>query len=363
MNAQLVLLTLLTVLALAFLGGCAKQSSAEQETPTEVAVYVGKVTRATMRARVDAYGTVEGEPAGGGKPAGSARLSAPVAGIVMSVPVREGDRVEAGSIVVRLDDRLALAQVEKARHAVEFAEQNMTRQARLKSVEGTSEKALQEAAQQLAVAKTDLAAAEAQLAQVQLVSPIGGIVARINVQPGQTVEPNTVVAEVIDPTRLVVTVHVPVAEALRIKPGQPAELLFESSDHVAARGGVVYASPQVDEKTATVLVRVSVPPDAGLRAGQFVHVRIVTEERTSRLAVPREAVYTDHDGQSTLFIVDGGVARQRIVKVGLRDGNLVEVEGEDVVEGATVVTTGSYALPKETRVRILNADNATGTKE
>jgi multidrug efflux pump subunit AcrA (membrane-fusion protein) len=91
-----------------------------------------------------------------------------------------------------------------------------------------------------------------------------------------------------------------------------------------------------------------------LRSGQFVHVRIITEERFGKLAVPREAVYTDHDGQSTLSIVEGEVAKQKTVKAGLRDGGLVEVEGEGVSEGVTVVTLGSYALPKETRIRILS---------
>lgn len=363
MSTRLIWFGSLALLATAFLSGCGAPPDEEAKAPTEVAVQVGKVTRVTVRARVDAYGTVEGEPAGGGKPAGAARLSAPAAGIVLAVPVREGDRVDAGTVVVRLDDRPALAQVEKARHAVEFAEQQMARQTKLKTVEGTSEKALQEAAQQLASAKADLAAAQAQLAQVQLASPIAGIVARIHVQPGQTVEPNTVVAEVIDPARLVATVHVPAAEAARLKAGQPAELLLERSTSLAGLGKVLYVSPLVDEKTATVLVRASVPPEAGLRAGQFVHVRVITEERAGRLAVPREAVYTDHDGQSTLSIVEGDVARQRAVKVGLRDGELVEVEGEGVSEGATVVTSGSYALPQETKVRILNGDKGMGTKE
>lgn len=354
MKTRFVLFTCFIVSAFAFLCGCNNQSREEQKTSTEVAVQVGKVARVTMRARVDAYGTVEAEPAGGGKPAGAARLSTPTANIVMAVPVKEGDRVEAGTVVVNLDDRVALAQVEKAKHAVEFAEQNLARQSKLKAIEGTSEKTLQEAAQQFASARADLAAAQAQLAQVQLASPISGIIARINVQPGQTVEPGTVVAEIIDPARLVATVHVPVAEAVRVKPGQSAELLSGQSGNGTAEGKVVYVSPQADDKTATVLVRVSVPQEAGLRAGQFVHVRIVTEERTGRLAVPREAVYTDHDGQTTLSIVDGGVAKQRVVKVGLRDGDLVEVEGEGVTEGAMVVTVGSYALPKETKVRILD---------
>jgi membrane fusion protein (multidrug efflux system) len=323
------------------LTGC-KPGGAEEEAkaPTEVAVQVGKVTRVTLRARVDAYGIVEGEPAGGGKAAGAARLSAPAAGIVMDVPAKEGERVAAGAVIVRLDDRAALAQLR-------LAEQQMARQNKLKETGGTSDKAVQEAAQQLA-------AAQAQLALVQLGSPLAGVVARIHVQPGQTVDANTVVAEVIDPARLVATVNVPAAEAASLKAGQPAELLAERSANSAAQGEVLYISPQVDAKTATVLARVSVPADAGLRAGQFVHVRIITEERAGRLAVPREAIYTDHDGQSTLSVVRGEVAKQQPVKVGLRDGNLVEVEGEGISEGVPVVTLGSYALPQETKIRILN---------
>jgi membrane fusion protein (multidrug efflux system) len=353
MNTRSILSGFLALQASALLSGCGARPAEEEKAPTEVAVQVGKVTRVTLRARVDAYGTVEAEPAGGGKPAGAARLSAPAAGIVLAVPVQEGERVEAGSVVVKLDDRVALAQVEKARHAVQFAEQQMARQNRLRTVEGTSEKLIQEAAQQLAAAQSELASAQAQLALVQLTTPLAGVVARISVQPGQTVEPNTVVAEVIDPARLVATVNVPAAEAALLKAGQPAELLAGRDAKTAAQAKVLYVSPQVDAKTATVLVRVSVPPGAGLRSGEFVHVRVITEERADRLAVPREAVYTDHDGQSTLSIVEGEVAKQKTVKAGLRDGGLVEVEGEGVTEGATVVTLGSYALPKETKVRVL----------
>ena len=142
-------------------------------------------------------------------PPGAARLAAPVAGVVLAVPAKEGEHVEAGAVVVRLDDRLALAMVEKARHAVTFGEQLLERQNKLKAVAGTSEKAIQEAAQQLAAARAEFATAQAQLALVQLTTPLAGTVARINVQPGQAVDMNTVVAEVVDLSRLVVTASVP----------------------------------------------------------------------------------------------------------------------------------------------------------
>jgi len=340
-----------TAASVLVLAGCKPVGEAEEEKAiTEVAVQVGKVTKADLRARVEAYGTVEPEPAQGGHPGGGAKLAAPAAGVVMAIPAKEGEHVEAGAVIVKLDDRLALS-------TLALAEQQFERQKKLVAVEGTSEKAFQEANQQLA-------AARAQLALVQLTTPLSGVVARINVQPGQAVDQNTVVAEIIDTDRLIVTANVPASEAAALKAGQPAGLFTDGAGKPAATGSVSFISPQVDPKTGTAFVRVALPKDTRLRPGQFVRVRVTTEERPGRLAVPRESVYTDHDGQSTLSLVEGDKAIQKTVKVGLRDGDLVEVEGDGVSEGATVVTRGSYALPKETKVRVVGAgDKGMGTKE
>lgn len=310
----------------------------EQKVVTEVAVQVAKVTRTTLRAHVEAYGAVEPEPAGGGQPAGAARLAAPVAGVVIAVPGKEGERVEAGAVIVKMDDRLALA-------SLALAEQQFERQKKLRTVEGTSEKAFQEASQQLAAAK-------AQLALVQLTTPLAGVVARINVQPGQAVDMNTVVAEVVDLSRLVVTVNVPGEEAALLKNGQPAEFFIGNADKSAASGKVAFVSPQVDPKTGSTLVRLTFAAEAGLRPGQLVRTRIVSEERAGRLAVPVESIVTDVEGHSIVAVVEGDKATQKLVKVGVRDGGLVEVEGEGLKEGDTVVTVGAYGLPKETKVKI-----------
>ena len=312
----------------------------EQKVVTEVAVQVAKVVRTTLRAHVEAYGQVEPEPAGGGKSAGAARLSAPAAGMVMSVPAKEGESVEAGAVIVKLDDRVALAQLR-------LAEQQMERQNKLKETGGTSEKAVQEAAQQLA-------AAQAQLALVQLTSPIAGVVARINVQPGQAVDGNTVVAEIVDNRRLVVSVNVPGDEAALLKAGQAAEFFNGSSEKPMATGTVSFVSPQIDPKTGAALVRLALAGDTGLRAGQFVRARIVSETREEKLAVPVASVVTDVEGNSIIAVVVGDQAKQQSVKAGLRDGGLVEVAGEGLKEGDTVVTVGAYGLPAETKVKIIS---------
>ena len=342
---------ILSVAALG-LGGCSGAVPQEEnKVDTEVAVQVGTVMKTDLRARVEVYGMVEPEPAKAGHPGGGAKLAAPVAGIVVAIHVIEGQRVKSGDVVVELDDRIAKAAVDKARHALVFAQQVADRLGRLIAAAAISMQAKQEADQRLAAARAELASAEATMAQVQLASPLDGIVARVNVQPGQTVDLNTVVAEVVDLKRLVATVNVPADEAMQLRTGQNAEIFTDNTNNFAATGSVSFVSPSVDLKTGAAPVRLALPEDSGLRPGQFVRARIITEELTGRLAVPRESVVKADDEQ-VIYVVDGDKAVQKPVKTGLRDGNLIEVEAEGLKEGDTIVTVGAYGLPKETRVKI-----------
>jgi membrane fusion protein (multidrug efflux system) len=340
----------LLVVSILGLLGCQPQQD-DGQVATEVAVQVGKVIKADLRSRIEAYGLVEPEPAKAGKPGGGAKLAAPAAGVVLAVPVAEGQNVKSGDIVVRLDDRMALAAVEKARTAVVFADQLVERQRKLKVFDGTSDKALEDAQQRLAAARAEFASAQAALAQVQLASPLDGVVSRINVQPGQAVDPNTVAAEIIDLDRLVVTVSVSAEEAARLRAGQSADIITESADMPAATASVWFVSPSVDPKTGAAFARLALPKDSRLRPGQFARARIVTEELVGRLAVPRESVVKADNGQ-VVYLVNGDMAVQTPVKTGVRDGDLIEIEAGRLNEGDTVVTVGAYGLPKQTKIKI-----------
>jgi membrane fusion protein (multidrug efflux system) len=347
------ILTMLAAAGAAGLTGCKSGGGDEDEKiVTEVAVQVGKVTRADLKGRVEAFGMVEPEPAQAGRPGGGTKLAAPVAGVVLEVPATEGKQVKAGELVVRLDDRVAQAAVDKANEAVTYAEQLVARQEKLKKVDGTSEKAAQEADQQLASARAELKSAQAALALVQLRSPLDGAVARINVQPGQAVDLNMVAAEIVDVNRLVVSAEVPAAEAARLKPDQSAEIFTEGKEEAVTVGRVTFVSPSVDPKSGTVVVRVALPKETSLRPGQFVRAQIVAEVHAGRLAVPRDSVVKSDEGQ-VIYVVEGDQAKQKAVKVGLVDGPLAEIEGEGIQEGDTVVTVGAYGLPKETKVKVI----------
>jgi len=331
------------------MAGCkpAATEQAEEKIPTEVAVKVGKVVRTTLRRYVEGWGNVEPEPATDSRASASARVASPVAGVVTEVKCAEGQRVEKGATLFQLDSRLALAQLEKAKVAVEFAEAAFERQKKLLPTEGTSRKQFQEAEQQLRSARAALAEAQTQFDLLRVTAPLAGTVTRVAINPGEAVELLTVMAEIVDLDRLVVSANIPSTDLPLLKTGLPVEVEGKMTS-------LSYIAPQVDPKTGSVLVRAAAPKDAGLRPGQFVRVRIIGEERAGRLAVPRVSVYTDPDGQSTIAVVEGDKAKRKVVKAGLRDGDLVEVEADGLAEGMTVVTEGSYALPEETKIRVLN---------
>lgn len=322
----------------------------EEEIVTDVGVHVGKIVRATLRRYVTAYGTVEPEPSGGGRPAAGAYISAPVGGILTEIGCTEGRSVERNALLFRLDTRLADVAVAKAEKELAAAEQTYERQKKLLAADGTSQKSYQEAELGLATARSELAAARTELALREIRAPLAGTVVRIAARIGLAVEPNAVLAEVIALDRLVVTAQVPSRDAAELKAGQP--VVWSAGN--AAGGSVLVIGRDIDPKTDTVLVRASLPAGAGLRPGQFLTIRIVAEERRDVLAVPEESVVPGPEGGTVLMVVEGDRAVPKPVRAGLRDGGLAEVEGDGLAEGLVIVTTDAYNLAGESKVHIID---------
>src|SRR5262249_6068673 len=121
---------------------------------------------------------------------------------------------------------------------------------------------------------------------------------------------------------------------------------------------LTYASSQVDVKTGSGLVRVGLPTNSGLHPGQFAKVRIITQQHKDCLAVPAASVAKDAAGGTFLALVEGEKAVLKPVKGGVREGDLLEVEGDGLDADKTVVTEGAYAIIMTqqfaTKIRVVN---------
>jgi membrane fusion protein (multidrug efflux system) len=335
-------------------------ADAEPEaSATLVSVRVGPVVCTTLRGYVPAWGSVEPQQATATQAPASARISTPVAGVVAHVACAEGQRVAAGTVLFRLDSRVADISVEKAKQALQYAEQVLERQKKLGAGEATSQRLYLEAEQNVVAARNELRNAETQRSLLDISSPLDGTLVRVSARPGDAVDQSTALAEVIDLRRLVIAATVRSVDVPRLRMGQDVEVFPGERGSTSGspradveRTAVAYIGPQVDSRSDTVQVRMPVPPGSPLRPGQFVNLRIVTEVRRDCLAVPTDAVVTDAAG-STVAILTGDTAVKRPVRVGLRDGDLVEVEGDGLRAGMTVVTAGAYGLPERSKVKVI----------
>jgi len=332
-------------------GGSAKEE-VEEQVATEVPVRVAALTRTTLQSFVEAFGTVEPAPAEADRPAAGARLSSPVTGVVASVLCAEGQLVESGKQLIRLDTRLTNARVANAEKATAFAEQTLARQKSMFASGATSQRALQDAEQQLAAARGELAAALAERASLFIEAPLSGTVLKVNVTAGAAVSPSDVLVELADLDRLVVSAGIPGEGGGLVKPGQAARLTARDNGRPLA-GNVVFVGSRIDDRSDTVPVRIALPTGSGLLPGAFVDLRIVVVTRRDCLAAPRDAIVRDPEGRTAVAVVEGDMAVLKPVTTGVRDRGLVEVAGEGLTEGTSVVVEGAYGLPAKTRIKVV----------
>jgi membrane fusion protein, multidrug efflux system len=298
---------------------------AAAQPPTVVSVQVATVKRMTLHQYVTGYGTVAPAPATKDSSAAGANLAAPVAGVVARVNVVADQKVRKGEVLMELNSGAM---------TFALARQNLERQKKLFAEHNASLKNLQDA--------------EAQLTSLRVIAPIAGTVTRFNVDPGEAVDANTVVATVMDLNRLVVTTDIPASETGSLKPGQKVEVLAQPP----VTATLSFVSPAVDTNNDTVAMRAKLPADSGLRPGQFVSLRIVTAVHTNCLAVPEESVVTDITGQSVIAVVNGDEATQTKVQTGFHENNWIEVRAPGLKAGDSVVTVGAYGLPKTTKIQV-----------
>ena len=275
----------------------------------------------------------------------------PTGGLRVGIECAEGEWVREGSALFLLDDRTAEVAVATARTALTYAEKTLQRQRELLQAGGTSLRAVEESERLRDSAANELAAAETQLELLRITAPVAGTVVRIDAALGQPVEPNTVLAEIIDLDRLVVEAGVPSLEAPELAPGQPVELAADGS----VLGRVDYVGRDVDPASDTVLVRASIPKGSQLRPGQFLEFRIVTDVHADCLVVPVASVVTREGEGSWVMVVTDTTATRTPVTVGLRDDGLVEVSGPGLAEGTAIVADDAYALPAEARIRVVGS--------
>ncbi|HET8646394.1 MAG TPA: efflux RND transporter periplasmic adaptor subunit, partial [Vicinamibacteria bacterium] len=202
------------------------------------------------------------------------------------------------------------------------------------------------------LAQQEVAEARQRLAKTRVAAPFSGRITVRRVQPGQAVKPGDELFTLADFEPLVARVFLPEREVLDLRAGQPVRMALRSRGETRFDGRIRQISPVVDTASGTVKITVeAVAPPPSVRPGAFVTVELLRETRPQALLVPRAAVVRELH-EAYVFVALGGVARKRAVRVGLEEGERLEVLG-GLKAGETVIVSGQGALKDEARVTVV----------
>lgn len=365
----------LSLFLVAFLGGCSShvgppQLDAAHGAPVMVTTAPVQLVTAPLTREV--VGTVRSKTV--------SAIQSKVVGQVLSVHVREGDMVDAGALLIEIDDRELKAHVARsqsalsearqsldevrkaaqaAQHTVEaanaqrsLAESEFTRSKQLieqsaisKSQFDQAEAAYKAAAATAfgaaemlssylskknaveargAQAESEVTLATTMLSHTQIKAPIAGIVTMKNVDVGDMASPGSVLLEIEDRQNYRLEALVDETGFGRIKEGDSVKVTIDALQTAAMTGIVAQIVPATDSSSRTFVAKIDLPAQDGLRTGLFGRATFAMGEK-KMLAAPAASVIQRGQLTSVFVVGDDNIARLRLVKAGKTIGETIEI--------------------------------------
>jgi len=265
-------------------------------------------------------------------------------GIVQEINFKEGERVEQGRLLVKLDDTKLAAAVAQADANLKLSEANHERAKQLSKENLISQQEYDQVASSHAVNQASVDLQRRQLKDARILAPFSGIVGARQISPGQVIMRSAILTWLVDLDTVKVEVNVPERYLQELKVGRPLEFSVAAYPGEKFRGEVYFVSPQVNENLRTALVKARIPnPDAKLRGGMFASMELTLQVRASAIVIPEPAIMSNGDNFSVFIVDKDGNAQIRPIQVGIRLAGKAEVL-KGLSNGDKVVVEGIQKL-------------------
>lgn len=323
--------------------GTAPQTVAVEDRPP-VAVVMTEAVERMLVDEVEALGTTRAREA--------VEIAPRIASVITAIRFREGEMVEAGAVLVELDNAEERASLAEAEATVIDSRAQFRRAKELLASKTVSESQVQQLEATMNADEARLRAAQARFEQTLVRAPFTGRVGLRQVSPGSLVSPGTVITTLDDLSSVRLDFTVPESFLGVLQSGlaiRAESVAFEGS---AFEGTVATINTRVDPVTRAVTIRADLPNDDGLlKPGMFLTVRLAGQAR-ARVVVPEAALVPEGDRQMVYTVRDGRSWRTEVV-VGRRLRGEVEIldglkAGDSVViEGTQKVANGGRVTAAE----------------
>jgi RND family efflux transporter MFP subunit len=336
--------------------GCKKQEQKAQKEKT-VNVRVWTSESRSLRPFVESVGTL--------KPYDEVVVSSELDGILKTISVDEGSPVTRGQLVAEIketDYRLAVEQAAAALKQTEAALANAKlehqRKEALYREELVTKQQFDDIVARLALTQGDVERAKAgldlakeRLTKTKIFAPMAGSIKEKKVTAGDYIRNGTFLVSIIRTDLLKLAFSVPEKDVGSLREGQDIVFTVDSFPGREFRGKVKTLYPILEEKTRSLMVEAQVVNQGGsLKPGFFTRVTLYTGPAKDTVVVPITALLYDNS-TTKLFAVEGDRAKEKMVKIGRKYGEFMEI-AEGLKAKETVVIVGQNNLMEGVQVNV-----------
>ena len=280
------------------------------------------------------------------------KVAANAAGRVEWIGPREGQTVQKGALLAKIDVSAHKAALEHAKAAYNLASDLCERRRRLYKNKIIAKEEFDQSETQLKLALTDLEQIKVRYDHGFPKSPIDGIINHLYVDVGEYADTGKPIADIVNIDRIKINVRVPELDIRYVKKGQKTQIKIDAFAERPLIGTVDFVSFKADPATKTFLVRSVIDnPEHDIRPGMIGRVAFVRRIIPEAIAVPLFAI-VDKGGERIVFLEKDGIAESRTISIGVIVGDRVQITsglnvGDHlIVKGHTEVEDGMKVTVK-----------------
>ncbi len=346
--------TLFAFAAAALLLNSCKQPDMEVNTTIEVPVGVIEVSTSSIEEFVSTTGSVY--------PLKDVSLSSEITGEyrlqinpATAKPFALGDYVKSGTTIIKLEDEEYVNDLKVKSKEVdkEISELEYEKQQALYKKGGATLRDLKNAEITMINTEYDMESSRLNLAKMTLEAPFSGVIAELPYfTNGTRVASGTAMVSLIDFEKLFLEANLPEKYFRNIERGFKVYVTSYTSTADTLLGIITQISPSIDADARTFLSFVEIDnKDEILLPGMFVKADLVVNSAEEVIVIPKDIIMSRNRNQ-IVYVVEQGVASERIITTGLQNATSVEVK-MGLLKGESIVNSGFETLRDQSRVRIL----------
>jgi membrane fusion protein (multidrug efflux system) len=272
------------------------------------------------------------------------KLSPEEGGVVKEWKAQKGQFVKKGEVIALLKDDIIRASYEAAEAQYKLAQLNYEKQEKVFTDQSISEIQYKSAEYNRDAAKAQADLMKARWEHTQIKSPINGVLDDRLIDEGEFAPPAAPMAYIVNTSVIKILAEIPELYACAITLGTPVSITFDALPGDTMRGKISYVGKTVSPTNRTLPVEIYLNnPQGKLKPEMVAKVRVITAARDNALLISENLVLQVDKNKLVVYVENGGKAEERIVKLGGRQGNLVEI-GSGLAPGDHVIVSGFQKL-------------------